>query len=231
MKIYREVKSNYLSQRFGENKACARVKENGAPFTPFQVKTRIGNVCPVGYVGFYQLIGMKGHNGDDYPVWYGEPVHFSCDYEGWLRSEIDSSGGIGVDIVSDVPLLACTEGCPAGTIHYIKRRHWHLKEAVGFDKKPIKIGDLIGRGGSTGASSGNHLHRSSKWCDKEGNGLHSDNGFQGCFDDSRFQVDEFVLDHLKKEEIQKNIFELIRQVLFLISQQILKVGGLLGGTK
>lgn len=48
MKIYRPIQSNYKTQDFGENKACAVIGVR-----PFKVVTKVSGVCPPGTEEFY----------------------------------------------------------------------------------------------------------------------------------------------------------------------------------
>lgn len=224
MKIFRPVKSNYKSQEFGQNEACAIVHLNGRPYFPYRIVGKIAGVCPIATKPFYQLIGMKGHNGVDWPTWFKEPVYFDTDYEGWMKTEVDFSGGVGVDVVSKDPILQCTEpGCDKK--HYIKRRFWHLHSPVGYDKKPVIRGQLIGYSDSTGASTGHHVHAGTKWCDKNGNGLHKNNGYYGAFNDKRYRDDSvFVVDYVREklqmqlDEQRRTQVQKIKALLFDLKQ-------------
>lgn len=187
IKSYRPVLTNRINQKFGENNACAKMNIVFAqPVRPFVIKTKIGFMCDAGYASFYPLIGLKGHNGVDFAAWHGEPVYFADEFDGWMKTEHDPDGGLGVDIVSNAPILLCTEpNCKE--VHFIKRRHWHGLQVIGWDKKPVKTGDLVMLADSTGASSGDHLHTALKWCDKDGIGIHTDNGYYGAFPDPDFE--------------------------------------------
>lgn len=189
MKLFRPVLTNILSQGFGQNKSCA--KETTFPYV---IKTKTEALCPPGYVDFYTTLGMVGHNGYDHVAWHGEPVYHCADFNGWMKSERDVSGGIGVDVVSKEPLLICDE---CGEKHYIKIRYWHGKQVIGWDGKNINTGDCVMLADSTGASSGDHLHWSPKWCDQNGVGIHKDNGFYGAINPTAFYEDTFVLDYTK----------------------------------
>jgi hypothetical protein len=89
-----------------------------------------------------------------------------------------------------------------------------------FDYK-VEMGDLIAYAGSTGKSSATHVHFALKWCDKNGNGLHTNNGTYGAFDPTPYYENTFVLDHfrneVKKLESQVKsmwtIFTLLNQVI------------------
>src|SRR5210317_1434735 len=101
MIIYRPIQSNRLTQSFGENKACVRLKD-GQPIRPFQVVGTQSGTCPANTIPFYQAINMKGHNGWDHATWNGEPLYFPVDagIKWWSRSSVDADGGVGVDIFS-----------------------------------------------------------------------------------------------------------------------------------
>lgn len=225
MRIYRCIQSNYLIQGFGENNACGKIISNGK----IDVLGKTNGVCPSGYYSLYdRLLGMRGHNGLDFASFYKEPGYFDtetdCQWNQYI--EIDSNGGLGIDVVSSVPVLPCTEGCPEGTMHHIKRRYWHNISAVingaewsyeqcrafiggqerRLAKENVRFGERIFLADSTGISSGNHVHDSTKWCNANGDGLHTNNGYNGAFDDGTFRVNKFVLDVLvdrKMEEIKK----------------------------
>lgn len=208
--IYRCVESKAISQRFFDNLTCVRLDPSGLPVQPFQVIAgRYPNSCPPACTKFYPAIGMKAHGGIDRPIWDGAPVYFDAEMldpaslssqdmtgtlVGWkMLSEIDADKGIGVWAISDRPVLKCREqGC--SEVHYIKRLYHHVKKVIGFDGKVLKFGDLIALGDSTGASSGPHVHDSTKWSDAEGNTLHTDNGYYGGFDDSDLRTEDFVVD-------------------------------------
>src|SRR3990167_8214439 len=266
LKIYRCINSSGISQRFGENKACGQKQPDGS--IKVIGKSQSG-ICPIGYEDLYvDILKMLGHNGNDRPCWYSEPGYFpvEADWNGeevqwWMKTEVDSNGGIGVDIVSHIPCLPCTEKigtlCPPGTIHYVKWRSWHHLKVVGWDGKPIKFGDLILYGDSTGISGGNHVHESPKWCDKDGRGIHGDNGYHGAFSGVDHYVERFVLDVVKeraeadirlaiearqkedaarmKAELEKKIREsqlpllqLMYKLVFLLQQQLQAIARGLG---
>jgi hypothetical protein len=147
--------------------------------------------CPVGSVDFYLSIGMQGHNGLDHAAIHGESVVHGATFPGWMKIEKDEQGGIGVDVVSNEPIrfpgypppgLTPVATYEDGFSSYVKMRYWHLKTAIGWDGKAVGYGTIIGLADNTGASSGDHLHWSPKWCDKDGKGLNNTNGYAGAFD-------------------------------------------------
>ena len=166
--IHRPIRSSKISQGWGENKACV-----GAAG---KISSTKSGTCPVGTTPFYQSVGLRGHNGLDLPAIHGEPVLHGATYDGWMKIEKDEQGGIGVDVVSNEPLKVGEK------TSYVKMRYWHLKTPIGWDKKPVRYGQMIGLADNTGASSGDHLHWSPKWCDKHGNSIEQSNGYFGAFD-------------------------------------------------
>lgn len=212
MKIYRPVKTNQKLQNFGDNLACAKVDPAGQIREPFQViGTSTANVCPVGYKPFYPLIRMKGHNGEDWKAFRGEPVFFSTEIPGidWqAATEVDEGGGIGVRVRSVQPVpLDHLPPQAKGSLNMIQTQYaklkgvrlqflfWHLQKVDVYDKKPIKFGDRIGWADSTGASSGDHLHWSMKVSDEfSWYTIDSDNGYSGALDFTDWFENQFVLD-------------------------------------
>lgn len=214
MKTYRSVKTNQLNQDFGESKACAKMSITGVPYQPFIIQTKIGFTCPIGYRDFYALIGLNGHNGRDWAAYHGEPVYFADEFAGWMKTEHDRDGGLGVDIVSNEPIMKCMEpNC--GQMHYIKRRLWHGLSVVGYDGKKVQMGDLVMFADSTGASSGDHLHTALKWCDKDGNGIHTDNGYMGAFPDPDPE-NRFVLEVINIQAQALTAIQLANKVILQV---------------
>lgn len=200
LKIYRPVKSNYLTQKWGDSKACI----NNAG----RVVTRMMNgLCPPRFRDFYKSIGLtKGHNGYDFGAYLREAVYVPVMYPAWYRFDKDNAGGLGVDIVSKEPLLKCTEpNC--SKMHYIKVRLWHNDQVIGYERKNLSAGDLVALAGSTGRSSGVHVHMGAKWCDKNGVGIHKDNGSYGAFDYTPYYENTFIHDVLRREKISMEIHE------------------------
>lgn len=203
LQIFRPMISSRLTQGWGENLAC--IGENGKIFGISR-----GQVCPG--QSFYQSLGMDGHNGIDINAIVGENVYHAATYDGWIRNETDSAGGVGVDVVSSEPLffphpiptelintaVPCTQDGKVGFTHYIKMRYWHLSKGVGHDRKKVTPGTIIGLAGNTGASSGPHLHFAPKWCLRDGRSIGNGNGFFGAFDPTPYYNHQvLVTDHVK----------------------------------
>lgn len=187
LQMFRPTVSSRITQGWAENRAC--VDARGRIFG-----VGVGKKCPG--QSFYESVGMRGHNGVDISTWTGEDIYHSATFPGWWRSEVDSSGGIGVDVISNEPLFFkgtvpaeikdtavphIQDGIP-GFLHYVKIRNWHLSKAVGHEGKQISVGSVVGLAGNTGASSGPHLHFAPKWCLKDGRGVGQNNGYFGAFD-------------------------------------------------
>lgn len=228
---YRPVKFNYITQEFGENKACAKVDANGQMIRPAVISGKTNGICMIGSRPFYELMGMLGHNGRDFSCPIGTPIYHSATFDGFAKNEIDYDGGKGTDIISKEAIMECTEGCPAGTMHHVKKREWHLSEQLCYDGKPISFGDPIAKSGNTGASSGPHLHDAMKWCDVFGNGIHTGNGYYGAINDKSIFINKFVLDHIEENKkiedqinkIQLSLIEIIRQWIFIFQKKVDKL--------
>lgn len=203
LQIFRPLISKTISQPFAENKAC--VNSQGKIFG-------VKHSCPTGSQSFYRSVGMDGHSGIDIPCWVGEEIYHAATYDGWILTEIDNMGGIGVDIVSNEPLffpmpiphylinsaVPVTQDGIAGFTHFVKMRYHHLSQAIGHDKKQVTVGTVIGLGGNTGASSGPHLHFAPKWCLQDGRGVGQGNGYFGAFDPTPYyNHDVTAADHAK----------------------------------
>ena len=196
MKIYRPLKTNYKTQGFGENLACVRFS------SPMKIVGKWNNVCPVNFVEFYPAMGLKGHNGQDWACWGGEPLYFSTQIKGmtWhAKTEVDSVGGIGVDVISDKKFTF------NGKTDFIKFRFWHFKTAVVKTGDPVKLGQLLGYGDSTGMSGGNHLHWAVKWCDENGRAKYTDNGYRGAWDFCAYMENIFILDYFQVEQMNSTL--------------------------
>lgn len=199
LQCFRPVQTDHLTQKFGDNQACARTTQGGAPIRPYKIVEKVNGVCPSGSRDFYKLIGLKGHNGQDNAAWHGEPVYHCGLFSGWLSSSHDRDGGLNVMVVSDTAIMLCTEGCPAGTMHYILMIYAHGLKMVGYDKKLVGPGDNVMLADNSGDSSGDHCHWAPKWCNADGTQIHLDNGFSGAFSPGPYFQNIFILDYIKQE--------------------------------
>lgn len=224
MRVYRPIRTNRISQKFGQNNACCKV-ENGKPVRPFKVVVKQNNTCPVGYTEFYPSVGLRGHNGTDYMAYSGENIYFNVDAETkwYAKTEVDLDGGVGIRVCSLDPISLKREDLPpqmsqhamsyyesqGGKIH-VSFLYWHLKDVHLADKPKvqvgvfangqpellpeIKIGDLIGFADNTGASSGDHLHHAMKFISKNSMTVGGDNGYTGAVDMDKWFENLYVLD-------------------------------------
>lgn len=191
------------------NKACVKLDNLGKPIRPFQVINALSdNVCPVNSIPFYKAIDMKGHNGYDFMAYHGEPVYHSGDYDGFMKTEVDQDGGIGVRVVSNQPLI---------NGKHVQLIYWHLKSVVGHDTKEIKKGDLIGYADNTGSSSGDHLHFALKLCDKKGKTLNSGNGYAGAIDHTPYYENSFIGDVVRLTQTLTLLQQLSKALLMFKS--------------
>lgn len=188
MKIYRALKTNFITQGYGV--------ENTAPEM----------------LSLYKSLGMLGHNGIDFACWSGEPIYHCGDFTGIAKTEVDSKGGIGVDVISKEEI----EG------GYFKLRYWHLKKVNVYDGQEIKEGDLIGWGDNTGLSTGDHLHLGLKSCHEDGEPLDKWNGYYGAVDPSPYYENVFVLDILEVKQEALSVIQLAQKLIAQIGLWLLK---------
>lgn len=153
---------------------------------------------------FYFSLGLKGHNGLDFPAKDGEPVYFNCfDYEGLvLETNLDIKSGLGIVIG-----IKTANGS-------FKTIYWHLKDILVQAGQIISTGELIGYADNTGYSTGTHLHFGLKECDENWITINRGNGYDGCIDPEPFYQDIFVkdvVDNLNEQiSIIKKAIKLIR---------------------
>jgi len=211
MKVYRPIKSNHLNQSFGADLACAK-----KGVRPFKVITRTALTCPQGYESLYKMLGMKGHNGEDWAAWRGEAIYFPVEAETkwYAKTESDKDGGLGVDVISQEPILNGKR---------IKFRFWHIMVPSVYDGQEIKMGDIIALADSTGASSGDHLHWSMKVVDANGNTEDIYNGYYGAVNFRPYFENVFILDVLKVEKQALNAIDLARKVILEVKQYFLSL--------
>ena len=183
MKLYRPIKTFMRTQRFGEN------------LNPY-----------------YKSVGMRGHSGEDWKLWEGEPIYHGGDWEGVAQTEVDRDGGIGVDVFSKDK---------QEDLGLVKLRYWHLQKVAVYDGQKILPGQLIGYGDSTGISTGHHLHFALKQVNSRGRTLNTNNGYYGGIDFSKwFDHQTFVLDVLGVEQqriaLMKQIVKLYTQIIDIL---------------
>lgn len=259
MKIFRSISSNRKTQNFGANLACVSVDYNNNVILPYKVIGKTAGLCPTGYSDFYtKVLGMKGHNGEDWAVWNGEPLYFSTDardkngaeIKWFARSEIDIAGGVGVDVYSrdrvfftecpkedgDMKMIE-NEWKENGGWLYVKFRFWHLKETwIKNVFKPngeyqwIKCGDYLGRCDNTGASAGSHLHWALKITNGEGHGYMTISDDNGYSGAVQFPYGTFENDYIGRViEVKKQALNAIEMAKKLIASVLNFLGKVSAG--
>ena len=211
---YRCVQTNIKTQGFGENKLCIK---NGKFLGADRGK------CPEGYKGYYTGMGMLGHNGTDWKIIYSEPVFHSWGFYGYVRTQVDFAGAIGVDVLSKDPVELID-----GSKVYVMARYWHHHKLLVSDGDLVKPGDALAFGDSTGASTGHHVHESLKVVEKANNPnfkVHQNyfttnkgNGYFGAINPEPYFTNEFIgkvvrqfsSPQSKSVIIQRKILEFVR---------------------
>ena len=220
MKIYRPIKSNRVTQKFGENKACIKTDVRRNIIYPTTVVGKRDKTCPVGFQDFYKAMGLTGHNGLDNAIYMQEPLFFPFDVDNttWhARHEIDRDGGLGVDVISDQPIEVL------GTKSHIKLRFWHLDSTILHDGESVRFGQLIAFCGNSGASSGPHLHWSMKRCFKDGSAMDKTNGYIGAVDFAPLYENQFTLDILGLKPPTLSIVQQLNRIVFNLRLLVYKL--------
>jgi len=239
MYIGRPVKTNNITQLFGESKVCTRT-ESGVVVFPYDTAGKKDGVCPFNYIDLYEHLGMKGHAGLDLKAYRGEPIYFDikADVEWECRPMYSSSTGYGILIRSKqpIPLTKCPV-MPGASMNLAERQYrklggvhlmryfGHMNEATFLkDKDSVKYGQLVGYAGTTGASTGVHVHRhllvsdETSWFYLDG-----DSDYKGRFDESEWFTNTFVGDDDDSQEIrglQLTVIQLATQVISLLERLI-----------
>jgi len=132
---------------------------------------------------YYKKYGHKGHNGIDFaPLIRGRTdVYVFAPHEGYVRLEDEGDVGYGkyVEILSR-PYN--NEG------HRRKSTLAHLSAFLVQNGQYVGSGDPIGIMGTTGDSTGIHLHWTYKIADKDGYTMNKNNGFQGALDIAKYTL-------------------------------------------
>lgn len=99
--------------------------------------------------GFYNSIGWDGHNGIDYGCGLGDPIEAVADgyvsFAAWAGNHWLLSGG------GNAILIEHRE-------HGVQTEYLHLSRFAVAAGQWVKVGQVIGYGGKTGAATGYHLH-------------------------------------------------------------------------
>ncbi len=101
--------------------------------------------------GRYGRRGRRSHNGVDLPLKVGEPIRAA--FSGKVRYAHWNTGGFG-----NLVIIRHENG--------LETWYAHLTRCNVEENSYVKAGDVIGFGGSTGRSSGPHLHFEVRYCDQ-----------------------------------------------------------------
>ena len=120
------------------------------------------------YANFYQLLGLKGHNGIDFACNRG--IQCFAAHRGLVTwAGEGSDGGIGCTIWEDKKKFK--------TIYY------HFKSVSVKEGDWVEAGEEIGRCDNTGKyTTGDHLHFGLKMTDDIGRTINYQNGYKGAID-------------------------------------------------
>ena len=254
MLIYRPVKTNRITQEFGEDNVCTQIMDSGQAYVPYKTINMPSNgVCPTGYASLYKTLGVDGHTGTDFACNYKEPVHFNVkaeDQDGnpmkWeilKTSSVTAGYGVMVRSLKPIPL----EESPVAvgnSMDLIGRQYTQLGGAVHHmfyfghlaepsflkDRQIITVGDKIGLAGTTGASTGVHVHHDRRICGTNDGApfmyLDGDSDFKGRLPINNYYVNKFVLERTMKptqpndskqlRELQLQVIALSKQAIYLL---------------
>lgn len=233
LKIYNPVPHKNV-QRFGENLPCCKVDSNGKAIRPFIMGVATSGLCPSGYIKYYQAIGQKGHNGDDFSCPIGTTVYHNVETEypdmDWLvlhGSNFELSGNVAI-VVSTKPIaipvpkeqgqfnMATSEYIKLGGKLHVGFRYAHLNSIAIPHGSFIKQGEIVGVSGNTGKTTGAHLHRGMAIHQSSGLGfsVDDDNGFNGCVDTTPFIVDTYKITSVSKKFLLSRLLELLKIKLY-----------------
>lgn len=132
---------------------------------------------------YYRKYGLKGHNGVDLaPLVPGsQGILVFAPHEGYVTIGNEGKTGYG-QFVEILSLPYTTEGTRK------KSTLAHLAEFLVNDGQFVGSGDVIGIMGTTGDSSGIHVHWTYKRADSDGNSLDKDNGYKGAISIAPFTL-------------------------------------------
>ena len=218
MKVYRPLRTNIKTQDFGACVVCEYDNNHGI----FTSKNIITGLCPTGTTCLYKRMGMLGHNGLDYGAYKGEPVYFplDIDLDWYAKTEIDSAGGIGVDVIGRKPVKL------NGEMRYIKFRFWHFNKVNVYDGQKINFCQQIGEAGNTGLGTGVHLHWSMKYVDGNGKSMNLGNGYYGAVDFAEYYDNTLCLDIAEiKPLLTERVKNLTLQTLHLATTLLNRLMG------
>lgn len=133
---------------------------------------------------YYKQFGFAGHEGVDWPMPEGTPIVSATD--GVVVRDIDDpkSGGYGVYVV----VWDKSQNCATYYCHLTKNE-------VVTGQSVIK-GQLLGYAGSTGNSTGSHLHFNLCRTNDRGERINTDNGYKGFINPLDGRIVEWEIKNL-----------------------------------
>ena len=170
-------------------------------------------------LSIYKELGMKGHNGIDYPCPRGTPVRATHDgivaYAGG-----DNKEGYGV-VIRTIEPFAYQQGEA-----YYKTIYWHLLLDIPVKvNTQVKTGDIIAYADNTGLSTGDHLHFGLKPQVKGENdwtwwNWEQENGYYGAIDPAPYfnnfyaEDEQTIISILRQQiSIYQKLIELFKKVV------------------
>ncbi|HEY0010381.1 MAG TPA: M23 family metallopeptidase [Candidatus Paceibacterota bacterium] len=173
------------TQNFGDDLTCVDLS------TKTLCTTRLRDeACPPGFGSLYASLGLKGHNGIDLAAREGQPVYAATD--GVVEKlEQETNRGLGI-VIRTVDRFRF-DSLPDRKLWFARTYYWHLDAFAVRKGDTVTAGQLIGWAGSTGLSSGPHLHFELKPVKRGITGRFSkafpQNGYFGAVDPSPYLTD------------------------------------------
>lgn len=132
---------------------------------------------------YYKKYGHRGHNGIDIaPTIPGrKDMYVFAPHEGYVELGDEGSKGYG-KYVTILSKPYNNEG------HRRKSDMAHLSKFLVENGQYVGSGDPIGIMGTTGDSTGIHLHWSYKIADKDGYTMNKNNGYNGALDVAKYTL-------------------------------------------
>jgi len=200
-----------IHQSFGANRAC--ISE-----TTGKTITCDGLNPPKGYRSVYSK--MKGHNGLDIGATSWQPCYNA---QRGIVAEVstEKDRGLGVGVITKDKYFCEETGKP----EHFKVRYWHFWANNVEEGQEVDTGALLGFCGSTGYSSGVHLHLEVKpvkvsWSKgkiKSYSNILQSNGYFGAVDPTPYMSDIYVLDFIS---VWKKVTEISARLAEIVADKI-----------
>ena len=158
----------------------------------------------------YQSFGISGHNGWDWSADIGDDVRWDTNKRGRvIETSVDGAGGLQT-------VVACEDNGK-----FYLNRYIHSKEFKAKVGDILESADLIASADNTGFSTGSHVHRDLKECDKDYKVLNYGNGYHGAIDMTPFFQNIYALD--LKAQLEGQIKVLIQLAIEVIKKLLAKL--------